>query len=145
MMNRLGFLLVLTSVSTAFGQGQADQYRQAATTYNNAAAQCQVPAAAACMRQHATYYSCLANQLGGGPSCNSAPSCSTSCPGGTSSGSGTPGAVGTALGAAGSTGSVKGDLLMAGVGLLARWGEARSNKRDADAAAAAATPGDSTA
>jgi len=75
--------------SSGVGQSsQSAQYRAAADAYNNAAARCQNPAGAACMRNMANYNVCLANRLSGGGSCTR-PTCSTACIQSTSSGSGT--------------------------------------------------------
>jgi hypothetical protein len=77
------------AVTPVFGQF-SDQYRQAAQAYSNAAAQCQNPAGAACMRTNAQYYNCLSNDLSG-RSCGGSPTCSTSCTGaGSGTGTGTP-------------------------------------------------------
>src|ERR1700732_5399461 len=79
-----GAFLVFAS-TPSFSQFSS-QYRAAAQAYSNAAAQCQNPAGAACMRQNAQYNNVLANQLQGGSACGSPPSCSTACTGGASSG-----------------------------------------------------------
>jgi len=99
--------LLLFASCPAFSQFSS-QYRQAAQAYSNAAAQCQNPAGAACMRQNAQYYNCLANQLQGGSACGSQPSCSTSCTGGGS----TSALGGALLGATGpSSGNAKADAI----------------------------------
>jgi hypothetical protein len=99
--------LLLFASCPAFSQFSS-QYRQAAQAYSTAAAQCQNPAGAACMRQNAQYYNCVANQLQGGSACGSQPSCSTACTGGGSS-SGPGGAL---LGATGpSSGNAKADAI----------------------------------
>jgi len=76
----MGVASILLSL-TAFGQSSS-AYNQAAQDYLNAAAQCANPAGAACMRQNAQYYQCLARQLQSGASCAGPPSCSTACTGG---------------------------------------------------------------
>jgi hypothetical protein len=73
-------LSFLFMVAPGFAQ-MAAQYQQAAQAYNNAAARCSNPAGAACYRLHASYYSCLAAQLGGGGSCGSETTCTVSCGG----------------------------------------------------------------
>ena len=81
-------VLLLFAPAPSRGQSMADTYRMAAQAYTNAAAQCQNPAGAMCLRKNAEYQICLANQLAGGPSCGNPPPCSTSCIGGGSAGSG---------------------------------------------------------
>ena len=76
----LSFVLLL--VNPIYGQGvlgpsQSDTHRMAAQAYNNAAAKCQNPAGAACLRQYANYENCQA----GSGSCGAPPSCSTACTG----------------------------------------------------------------
>ena len=98
-MKRIAIVVFSISLLTAVchGQGQAAAYQQAAQVYLTQAAACRNPVGAACMRQNAQYYQCLAAQLGpGGPSSCSAPSCSTSCLSTTGAGAGLPGAVGSA-------------------------------------------------
>jgi len=74
----------------------ASSYQSAAQAYSNAAAQCSNPAGAACMRQNAQYYTCLANSLeSGGGNCGAAPSCSTSCSSGATNEGYSPGYQGT--------------------------------------------------
>jgi len=59
--------IVLSVAGISVAQNMASRYLQAAEVYNNAAAQCQNPAGAACMRSNATYYQCVANVSGLGP------------------------------------------------------------------------------
>jgi hypothetical protein len=119
---------------SAFGQ-MAQQYQQAAQAYSNAANQCQVPAASACMRQNATYYGCVANQLSGGPSCGSQPTCSTACGGS----SGSSGAGNSGFSPA-NTGNARNDAIANGVGtaimLLGKWKMAHDAKKAAQDEAA---------
>lgn len=87
---------ILAITSAAVAQNIQQNYWQAAQAYNNAAAQCQNAAGAACLRQNASYYQCLGNAMqAGGPSinsCGAAPSCSSSCTGSPSTGAVSPGA-----------------------------------------------------
>jgi len=92
---RKSVLVVLLFSSFPAYTQQADQYRQAAQAYNDAAAKCQNPAGAMCMRQNAAYYTCIANQLGGGPTCGNIPTCSTSCTGAGAATAGGTGASGS--------------------------------------------------
>jgi hypothetical protein len=105
---KIFFAALLLFVSgPAFSQFSS-QYRQAAQAYSTAAAQCQNPAGAACMRQNAQYYNCVANQMQGGSACGNQPSCSTACTGGASSGTG---GNGLPLGGAGTSGNPKADAI----------------------------------
>jgi hypothetical protein len=125
MCRRILAVAFLGIFGTVSAPGQfADTYRQAAQAFNNAAAQCQSPAGAACLRQNANYYNCLANQLGGGGSCGSSPSCSTSC---TGSGSGSGGA-----GSAVSGLTQKQQLALSGLSLAIQWLGNRHHNDGAD-------------
>ena len=106
--------VLLVTCSTGAVAQSSDTYQKAAQAYENAAAQCQSPAGASCMRQNASYYSCLARQLQSGGSC-SQPSCSTAC---TSSGSGS-GVAGVAGAASGL--SQKQQLAITGLGIALTW------------------------
>jgi hypothetical protein len=124
MQKNLVCLILFTSSTGAVAQF-SDTYQKAALAYENAAAQCQSPAGASCMRQNAAYYSCLSKQLQGSASCGAQPSCSTAC---TSSGSGGGGgSIGTA--AAGLT--PKQQLALTGLSLALNW---LSNHHRSDAA-----------
>ena len=74
-------------------------YREAAQKYRDAAAKCLNPAAAACYRQHATYYDCEAARLGPNPprTCPQ-PSCQPACPDAPARESGNPTQAGPAAG-----------------------------------------------
>jgi hypothetical protein len=116
-LNLVGAPLLLSI--NVFGQ-MAQQYRQAANVWRNAA--CSVPVEQSCANQNAAYYDCLANQLGpSGASLRcSAPSCSVaSCGGGGSSTSaGTNSSPDIPFA---NTGNAKADLVMNGIGLLLKW------------------------
>jgi hypothetical protein len=87
-------LLGMVSFATfSSAQDMASTYRQAAQNYMNAAAQCQNPAGAACMRSNAAYYQCIANHLGGGGACGNQPTCSTACTGNSATGAVSPGVL----------------------------------------------------
>ena len=108
----------LSFAGPSFGQSMADTYRMAAQAYNNAAAQCQNPAGAMCMRQNAQYQLCLANQLGGGGSCGNPPTCSTACTGAGGSGSGGSGPLFTPSMSTNPKADAIGNLVGLGISLL---------------------------
>jgi hypothetical protein len=116
-------LSLFLSATGALGQF-SDTYQKAAQAYENAAAQCQSPAGASCMRQNATYYSCLASQLQGGGGCGAQPSCSTAC---TSSG---PGVGSSGQGATGAGLSSKQQLALTGLSLALNWLSNRHHHSD---------------
>jgi hypothetical protein len=118
-------LLLLAGSTTAVAQS-SDTYQKAAQVYENAASQCQSPTGASCMRQNASYYSCLAHQLQGGGGCIAPPSCSTSC---SSPGSGSGAST---LGTAASGLNQKQQLAITGISLALTW---LSNHHRDDAAA----------
>ncbi len=120
------FCIAMMSAITASAQNSA-VYLQAAQINDQQAAACANPTGAAYYRKMAAYNRCLASQYGsGGGTCPAAPTGIPSCSG--NSTSGTPNVMGTDTG---STGSVKGDIAMAGLKGLLQWKLNHDAKKDA--------------
>jgi hypothetical protein len=104
----------------------ADAYAAAAQKFDAAAAQCQNPAGAACLRQNAEYMRCTVRALSpSGANCGDQPSCSTSCSvGGVSSSGGNGNAIrGSGLSPAGQ--------IAQSIGTIQQLIQARNAARDA--------------
>jgi hypothetical protein len=121
----------LVLASNMFGQ-MAQQYRQAAQLWRNV--QCSVPADQNTANQYASYYDCLANQLGpgGGSLRCTAPSGSTaSCGSGGSSSTGGAASSSPNIPLA-NTGNAKADLALNGLGLLLKLKMAHDAQKAAE-------------
>jgi hypothetical protein len=122
------FFAILIASSTVLAQNSTI-YLQAADINDKQAAACANPAGAACYRQMASYNRCLARQLGPGGATCSAPTCTPACGGASNtSNSSVPNVMGTDTG---STGSVKGDIAVAGLKGLLQWKLNHDAKKDA--------------
>lgn len=140
---RLMVAILAVVSSNALAQNST-VYLQAAQLNDQQAAACANPAGAAYYRKMAAYNRCLASQYGpGGGTCpappTGLPSCSSS--GGSGTG-GSPNVMGTDTG---STGSVKGDLAMAGLKGLLQWKLNHDAKKEAASAGDNGSPGEEDA
>jgi len=128
-MRRRMLVTMVVMISSGMLAQNSTIYLQAADINDKQANACGNPAGAACYHQMASYNRCLARQLGpGGATCPAAPTCTPSCGSVSSTKNSTPNVLGTDTG---STGSVKGDIAMAGLKGLIQWKLNHDAQKDA--------------
>ena len=127
----MAMVILFAAAPAIFAQNSNSSYLQAAAQgCSNAAAQCQNPAGAACLRSYASYENCMA----GGGSCH-APTCNTSCAvtGGAGAGLVTP----LSINSAAATKAQQGDnLINMGISLFSLFHSTSSSPQPADNAPA---------